>query len=71
MSAKCAYVKFMYEKCKRERSYCNIEKRLLDDCNIGNMYFSGCTPQYKLKHGWLNDTRKGGNPSMETYRKNS
>ena len=71
MSAKCAYVKFMYEKCKRERIRCNIEKRLFQDCNSENMYFSGCRPQYKLKYGWINDTRKGGKPSMETDRKNS
>lgn len=63
MSAKCAYAKFMYEKCKREKGVCHIKKRLMDDCNNQNLYFSG--PQYKLRHKWLNDTRKGRNTAQE------
>ena len=62
MSAKCAYVKFMFEKCKRERGVCHIKKRLLEDCE----YITG--PHYKLKHTWLNDTCKSRDATHKDQR---
>ena len=70
-STKCAYVKFMFEKCKRERGSCHIEHRLLEDCNNNNLYFSGCSPQYKLSHRWINDTRHTRETSVGANRKNT
>ena len=64
MAAKCAYVKFMLEKCKRERGICHIEKRLFEDCSSQNLFFTG--PQYKLKYMWINDTRKDRDTRMDT-----
>lgn len=68
MAAKCAYVKFVLERCKKQKSTCNIEKRLFDDCVQQNLYFSG--PQYKLRYTWINDTRKGRDTRVDTNGKN-
>ena len=69
MSVKCAYMKFMYEKCKREKGACHIKKRLMEDCHNQNLYFTG--PHYKLKHMWLNDTHKSRNAACKDRRKNT
>ena len=66
MSEKCAYARFLYKKCQRERTRCHVYKQILEDCNSGKLWFTG--PQYKLKHTWLNDTHKSRNT---TYKDNS
>lgn len=69
MSTKCTYVKYMYEKCKREGAACHINKKLLDECKSQNLYFSG--PHYKLKHMWLNDTHKSRGTTHKDRRENT
>ena len=47
MSEKCAYVKFMLKKCQRETKKCHIHKKILEDCMLGKIYYTGCSKEYK------------------------
>lgn len=69
MSAKCVYVKSMYEKCKREKGVCRMKKRLLEECHRQKLYFTG--PHYKLRHMWLNDTHKSRDASCRVGGENT
>ncbi len=69
MSEKCAYARFLYKKCQRERTRCHVYKQILEDCNSGNLRFTG--PQYKLSHNWINDTCKSRNTTYKDNRKNT
>lgn len=65
MSEKCAFARFLVKKCQREEKECNVEKRILEQCIDGKLYYMGCSKEYKPRREHLKSTRK-----VESHRVN-
>lgn len=46
MSEKCAYLRFLFKKCKIKKKHCETYRKLLDDCQENRFspaYFDCCS----------------------------
>jgi uncharacterized protein YgiB involved in biofilm formation len=71
MSEKCAYARFMYKKCQREKKQCRIYKKILDDCNNGNLYLMGCSKEYKHTTRHENAARESRRTAVDNHGQDS